>query len=144
MTRLTVAVAAIAAATSALAQPSPPLGLRVVPVYTTPLGIRLSWTERGGVDYYNIRRQVDDGVSSIRATVSGGSAGQPGTFLDEPVVATSTYTYTVQACDRLGCGSDATFTTSVRATRTRAKSRNSESSRVRRSDSRITSALSVF
>lgn len=113
MTRLVVVLASLVSAATAWALPALPRPLHVVPVYGTPLGIRLSWT-KAGVRNYNIFRTVDGGPGQHLALIPGGPAGERVDYLDASLVATSLYAYRVQACDATGCVDSPTIITSPR------------------------------
>ncbi|MGH7895021.1 MAG: hypothetical protein ACREQL_10145 [Candidatus Binatia bacterium] len=113
MTRTALALAGtLAAAAPALALPLAPREIWVVPVYSTPLGIRISWIERGGAAYYDIRRSIDDGPETPLVTISGGDAENLVRYLDAPAVATSTYKYSVEIHDATGSVTMGPYTTS--------------------------------
>jgi hypothetical protein len=94
------AALAIAAAVPALA--ALPTNYRVVPVYTKPPAIRLSWTESGGTRNYNIFRSTDGGPQTQLGTIPGGAAGHHVSHVDSSIVPTTRYTYSVQVCDLTG------------------------------------------
>jgi hypothetical protein len=103
----------LAGAAPALAVPMPPLQLKIVPVYSTPLAIKLTWIERGDATAgYDIERGVDGGPLSFLARFPRGTVGQPIVYLDKTVIAASEYTYRVKACDATTCVDSSPFTTS--------------------------------
>jgi hypothetical protein len=107
-------VAALTAAGSVIAEPALPRRIRALPVYDATLGIRISWLERAGAEYYNLYRSVDGSPEIFVATFLSKGADQFISYLDQPAVATSDYTYRVQACDVSGCSTSPPFTNSPR------------------------------
>jgi hypothetical protein len=110
---LAAAVAATIAAT-AHALPLPPSHFQIVPVYSATRAIHISWTERGGVKTWNIRRRVDHGPEALVKTFPGGAAGHHLSYTDHAVSEASEYTYRVEVCDAATCIDVPDFTTSVR------------------------------
>jgi len=115
MNRVAMAVAlALTAAGPSLAQLELPRQIQVVPVYASPLGIRISWIERAGATYYNVWKSVDGGMDTLFATVSAVRADHPLSRLDTHVDAAHEYTYSVAACNPTTCRQSSPHTTSPR------------------------------
>lgn len=88
---------------STLALATTPYDVKVVPVYSIPPGVRLSWIETGGVKNYEISRSIDGvpGVERI-ATIPGGANGHKVDHLDKNLDADLMYTYRIQVCPLTG------------------------------------------
>ena len=115
MTRIVLALAVTLAGALPTLAVMPPQQLQIVPVYSEPPAIKITWIERGDAPAgYDIERIVDAGEFAFLAHFPRGTVGRPIFFLDRDVNATSDYIYRVKACDAVTCEDSPPFTTAAR------------------------------
>jgi murein DD-endopeptidase MepM/ murein hydrolase activator NlpD len=114
---LALAIGLAAAGAAGAVGPPPPSMLQVVPVYSSPPAIKLTWFDTAGTGPTTdtIFRSVNGAAETVVLRFPALAAGTARIFTDPGASSpTSSYAYRVQACDPIGCNSTVPFTTSPR------------------------------